>query len=157
MTSLPVTWSAPEFEYREKSVSWYWGSIAVMTLFLGIAVWQRNFLFGVFLVIAEILLIVWGNKEPRTVEYAVADDGIHIKGYKTYAAQDIESFGVNERADSPWNELLLEAKGKFKPRLRIYIPKSRTAEITDACIRILGDPTPMERSFIDALQQFLRF
>lgn len=64
MTSFEIKWQAPEYEYREKTVSWYWISIVVAALVIAFSVWQKNFLFGFFIVIAEMLFIVWGNRTP---------------------------------------------------------------------------------------------
>ena len=71
-----VVWDAPEFEYREKGISWYWLSIIAAACIIAFAAWFRNFLFGFFIVIAEILFIVWGNRQPRTVEFKLDDSGI---------------------------------------------------------------------------------
>ena len=67
MASFEITWEAPEFEYRPKSVSWYWISIIIAAAIIAFAIWERNFLFGIFIVIAEILFIAWGNETPATI------------------------------------------------------------------------------------------
>lgn len=74
-TSFLMAWEAPEFEHREKDISWYWISIIVATLIIAFAVWQKNFLFGFFIVIAEILFVLWGNEKPRTVEFRITNKG----------------------------------------------------------------------------------
>ena len=64
---MEIQWHAPEFEYRAKTMSWYWLSILLAVVILALAVWQKNFLFGIFVIVAEILILVWANREPRTL------------------------------------------------------------------------------------------
>ena len=69
MALFETTWKAPEFQYRSKGVSWYWMSIIIAVAIIAFAIWEHNFLFGIFIVIAEILLITWGNEAPRTIDF----------------------------------------------------------------------------------------
>ena len=78
MAKFETTWEAPEFEYREKEVSWYWISIIAAALIIAFSVWQKDFLFGFFIVIAEMLFIVWGNKAPRTLTFTLTDTELNI-------------------------------------------------------------------------------
>jgi hypothetical protein len=80
MASFEINWQAPEFEYRPKSISWYWTSI-----------WDRNFLFGVFIVIAEVLLIAWGNDAPPTVNFVLTDSNLSIGETKDYQVKLFEN------------------------------------------------------------------
>ena len=73
MAQFHTEWSAPEFEYRPKSVSWYWISIICAAAIIAFAIWEQNFLFGIFVVIAEILLIAWGNEMPATVSITLTE------------------------------------------------------------------------------------
>src|SRR3990167_8463140 len=62
MADFELSWEAPEFEFREKTVSWYWVTIIGAVLILALAVWQRNFLFGVFILMAEALIFEFNKK-----------------------------------------------------------------------------------------------
>lgn len=163
-----ITWQAPEFEYREKGVSWYWLSIIIAIIVLGIAVWQKNFLFGFFVVVAEMLILSWGNREPRMVEFRLSEKGLAISGGpsprrsdyghaggKFYALQDFESFGTEE-SESEWQNVHLQFKNRLRPRIKIAVPKKKYKEVE----KMLGgriQQSTHEPSLLDTLEKFLRF
>ncbi len=76
MATFEINWEAPEFEYREKDVSWYWISIIAAAAIIAFSVWQRNFLFGFFIVIAEMLVIDGaGEFGPDPTTHAILTAG----------------------------------------------------------------------------------
>lgn len=155
MEGFEITWEAPEFEYREKSVEWFWLSIIVAVLILGAAVWQRNFLLGFFVIIAEILVLVWSNRKPRTIGFQLTREGLTINNEKYYAYAEIESFAV-EGGRGEWSNLFLNFKQKLKPSLRVGLPKDQLPRIRE----ILGGSIPeteVNLSIIDILERFFNF
>jgi len=104
MEKFEITWDAPEFEYREKEVSWYWLSIIAAALIIAFAVWDKDFLFGFFVVVAEILFIVWGNRVPHVITFTLTDSEIDIGGYKSYLLKEFESWSVDSTGEE-WAEI----------------------------------------------------
>lgn len=153
---MEINWSAPEYEYRPKEVSWFWISIIVAVLVLALAVWQRNFLFGFFVVVAEILLIVWGSREPREINFSFSDKGLTVDGRKFYAWDEIQNWSARAPEESKYGNLLLNFKGRLKPDMRVLLPKSKFAEIRKAFAEKLPE-VEWEESIIDTLERFLRF
>lgn len=156
MTPSGIGWQAPEFEYQTKGVSWYWLSVILATLMIGFAVWQRNFLFGVFVVIAEILVLIWGNKKPRFVYFRITGEGFEIVGEKFYPYRDIEAFSIEEDVASEWSRLVFELRGKLKPAFSVGFPTARRREIREALQTFLPEHEWRE-SFFDSIEKFLRF
>lgn len=155
-TSSPLSWQAPEFEYREKGVSWYWLSIIIAVVMLSVAVWQKNFLFGFFVVAAEILILAWANREPEMVNFQLNEKGLSIGGQKFYPYVDLESFSLEDDTDTEWPNVFLQFRRRLKPTLRIKLPKNRATEIQKA----LGSALPQvehEHSLLDTLEEFIRF
>jgi len=62
-------WQTKEYEYHEKDIFWYWASIIIAVGIVAFAVWQKNFLFAAFVIIAEILVLVWAERKPDTIEF----------------------------------------------------------------------------------------
>lgn len=151
-----INWTAPEYEYRPKSISWFWLSIIVAVLVLAVAVWQKNFLFGFFVVVAELLLIVWGNREPRRVRFSVSDKGLTIDGNKFYAWSEIENWSVREPGELEHGDVILNFRGWFRPNVRVLLPRDRFEEIKSAFGEFLPE-TEREESLIDSLERFLGF
>src|SRR5580700_3929311 len=94
--AFEIKWQAPEYEFQEKGVSWYWLSIIAAALIVGFSVWEKNFLFGLFIVIAEILFIVWGNQQPRLVSFVMNESGLEIGTTKKYQWKEFASVGVDD-------------------------------------------------------------
>ncbi|HUC02163.1 MAG TPA: hypothetical protein VMA75_04690 [Candidatus Paceibacterota bacterium] len=155
MAKFEVTWEAPEFEYREKDVSWYWISIIAAALIIAFSVWQRNFLFGFFIVVAEVLFIVWGNKVPRMTEFTLRDDSIGIGGYKTYLLKEFESWSA-DAVGTEWTDVMFNFRSRIHPPLMIIVPDEKVAEIR-ANLKGLLKEIEHEPSLIDSIEKFLRF
>lgn len=153
-----IIWEAPEFEYQQKSVSWYWVSMFFAAALLAIAVWQKNFLFGLFIVIGEILFIVWGNRKPSMVKFKLTNKGILIGEQKLYEFKNLASFSINPEveAESEWSNIILQSKNLIQPSLKIYLPKNKIVEIQ----KFLSSFIPQveyKESFIDIFEKLIRF
>ncbi len=157
MTPFEMNWEAPEFEHRPKDISWYWLSIIIATIALGIAIWQKNFLFGFFIVIAEILLLVWGGREPRIIKFVLSDKGLTINGKKFYSLSDILNFSIEETGDDSWAIIILRFRRRFAALSRVIAPRAQVAEIKKHLAAAAVPETEHEESFIETLQKFFRF
>ena len=62
-----IEWQAPEYFHYQKDVSWYWLVLILGIVTIVFALWQKNFLFAVFVIIAEVLLFYWGRTQPRVI------------------------------------------------------------------------------------------
>ncbi len=149
-----VSWEAPEFEYRHKGVSWYWLTIIIAVSFVALASWQRNFLFGVFVVIAEVLVLAWGSRTPPTVAFLVSEKELVINKEERYPWGEFVSFGAEEENELP--TLTLRFRHRVRPALRILVPATHFA----AARNFMAGKLPQideQRSFIEILEELLRF
>lgn len=155
MAKFEIAWDAPEFEYREKDVSWYWISIIVAAAIIAFAVWIHNFLFGFFMVVAEILLIVWGNRVPRQVDFTVTDEGIAIDGKKFYGFKEFESWSTDS-LDDEWNETFFNFRSRVKPALKVLMPTEKLTEMR-ANLKVVLREVEHQASLLDSVEKFIRF
>ena len=154
-TKFEITWNAPEFEYREKDVSWYWISIIIAALIIAFAVWFKNFLFGFFMVVAEILLIVWGNRAPREMSFAVSDDGVSVGSSKFYTFKEFESWSA-DALDDEWHEVFFNFRSRVKPALKLLVPTEELTELR-ANLKTILKEVEHQASLLDSIEKFLRF
>ena len=150
-----MKWEAPEYEYREKGVSWYWISIIIAAVIIAFSVWERNFLFGFFIVIAEMLFIVWGNRAPRIVHCTLTENGLAIEGGKSRPLKDFESVSATE-ADDGWVELIFAFRARFKTPLKIFLPEARLTEFRNNMKLILRE-VPHEPTLLDSIEKLVGF
>lgn len=155
MAKFETKWDASEFEYREKDVSWYWISIIVAAVIIAFSVWQKDFLFGLFIIIAEILFIVWGNKTPKTIPFTLTDAELQIGGYKTYAMKEFESWSV-DLDDGEWADMAFYFRSRLKPALSVIVPAAKVAEIR-ANLKTVLKEIEHEPTLVDSIEKFLRF
>jgi len=47
-----VSWRAAEYEHEEKSGGWYIIVGLVTLILIALAIWQKNFFFGIFILLA---------------------------------------------------------------------------------------------------------
>jgi hypothetical protein len=155
MAQFELEWEAPEFEYREKTVSWYWISIIIAALIVAFAVWQQNFLFGIFIVIAEVLIILWGSREPRMLTFILTDSGIHIGENKFHTLKEFESWSTEETADG-WHEIGFNFQSKIKVPLKILAPSETLDEIRKNLKPILRE-VEHQTTLIESIEKLLGF
>jgi hypothetical protein len=155
MAKFEITWEAPEFEYREKEVSWYWLSIIAAALIIAFAAWQKDFLFGFFIVIAEMLFIVWGNRVPQMITFTLTDSDIHIGGYKTYSMKEFESWSADSDGVE-WADIMLHFRSRLHPPLAVIVPEEKMTELRANLKTVLAE-IEYQPTLIDSIEKFLRF
>ncbi len=154
-----ISWQAPEFEYHKKSVTWYWITIIVAVLLLAIVIWQKNFLFGVFIIIAEVLLIIWGSKEPEMIDFKLTAERFLIGKSKSYSYQEIENYAFDSPDHKEWAILVLKLKKTFRAKIKIRLPKTDLEKIRVAFQERASEALEVdfEHSFWDYLEDLVGF
>ncbi len=155
MAKFEIVWDAPEFEYRHKEVSWYWLSIIAAAVIITFSVWDKDFLFGFFIVIAEILFIVWGNRAPRVVTFTLNDNEIDIGGYKSYSLKEFESWSVDSNGEE-WADVAFYFRSHLRPSLSLIVPEEKLPELR-ANLKTILKEIEHQPTLIDSIEKFLRF
>jgi hypothetical protein len=155
MAKFEITWEAPEFEYRDKGVSWYWLSIIIAAIIVAFSVWTRNFLFGFFIIIAEMLFIVWGNKAPRTITFKMNDVNVEIDEHKIYPLKEFESWSA-DASGGEWIEMLFNFRSRLKTPLRILVPETKLEEVR-ANLKAILKEVEYQQTLLDSIEKLLRF
>lgn len=158
-----MTWHAPEFAYRGRGVSWYWVTIIIAAVMVAFAVWQRDFLFGLFVIVAEILAIVWATRIPRMISFAVTEREFLIGERRRYAMTEFESFSVDEDEftgdftdHGDFVALIFHFKGKLRAPLRVMLPAVYLDSARKNFTTVLRE-LPYEPTLIDSLEKIIGF
>ncbi len=152
---MHVEWEADEYTYREKTNTWYWASIGIAIVALAFAVWQKNFLFGFFIVIAEVLVLFWGGKEPRRVRFVLTDEALLIGDYQTYTYDAMESFSVFPGVEDG-SRFVIRFKKRFKPSIAYIVPEG-DVEMVRSSLGSVVHETEADPSLLDSIEDFIRF
>ncbi len=153
-----ITWSAPEFEYHHKNSGWYLGVVIIAVAVTALAVLQGNFLFAVFTAVAAVLVVKWGAREPRYLDYTLTDSALAISGEKQYLYEQLAGFATRrmDALEDGLSELILRRKQRLGSYIKALFPTRHTEEIKHFLNRYLPE-IEYEDSMADHLSRFLRF
>src|SRR3989344_6499487 len=154
MHSNMIKWQAPEYHYYEKDINWYWLVIILAIIITAIALWQRNFLFAVFTVIASITLLVWGYRKPCIIDFELNDQGLKIDE-QFYSKDSFGNFYIIKQ-NSEWDKLLLKKKAKISSILSIPIPQNEFDKIKQYCLNFWTE-AELKESMVDDIFNLLKF
>jgi len=73
-----ISWSALPYEFKPKSIDWYWAMGIIVIAGSIASFFFSNFLFGIFILIAGSLIIFTAHKEPEISNFEINEKGISI-------------------------------------------------------------------------------
>ena len=149
-----VTWTASEFVAHDKSAGWYAGVVtASVVLSALVFLLTRDVVSTAVVIIAGLLLAVYGSHKPRQLEYVVTKRGIGIGG-KYYSFEEFRSFSVV--SEGAFSSLVFMPLKRFAVPLIVYYAPDDEEKI----LNILTDQLPLEeprRDAVDSLMRRIRF
>lgn len=113
-SQAPLSWSVHEFEKKERHPDWLWTVGLVFGLGAVVSFFYGNIFFGIFLVVAGVVTILYALKDPKLLVIAFADDGIDINK-QLIPFGSITHFWLDETGKP--DKLLLRVKGSFVPTI----------------------------------------
>lgn len=157
-----LEWQAPEFEYYRKDVSWYWLSLIVSIILLALSIWQKNFLFAVFIIIAWLVIVYSVSRPPIIWSFKIDEKGIGINlssndpaSVKFYPYSEIEGFDIHP-ASEQYKELVLKVKSRLSPYLKINITANDEEKIKNFLLKYISKEE-YNSSLADSFSKLIRF
>ncbi len=156
MEENSVSWQAPEFIYYEKEAGWYLGLIGLSAVFIIIALFQKNFLFAFFILVAGILMGSWAKKVPREIEYVIDAENLQVGDKKIVPFKNMLGFAIIDGHPDGFSELIVRTKGQINTDLKILLPTS-LGEKVRASLPSSVPEIEYEESASDRLAKIIRF
>ena len=156
MENLPskIRWSAPEYEFNEKTPEWYWAlGITAAALVLA-AVILHNFLFAVFAVLAGFSVGLYGARRPRVIQHEINSGGV-LSGNKNLNYENISHFWINYNPPAK-KELVLELKKTFSTHALILLGNADPEQIRRYLLQYLKEKK-IEESLVAVIARVLKF
>lgn len=145
----PVSWTASEFIYNQKTTGWY-VALGVVTVLVGAGIYfvTRDYITLGMIGVAGILFGVIASRKPRELEYRIDDTGIHI-GEKLYPFSGFKSFSLMQESgiESIW---LMPLK-RFMPSISLYFAPEDKDKIVDS----LSGALPVQPRELDPLDKLI--
>lgn len=145
-----AAWQFDEYTQHNRSIWWYIGGSLISIAILTYSVWQKNFLFSVFIVLVLIVLILRHGSEPVSVEFKIMEDGIII-GSGFYKFKEIETFWIVYDPPSVKN-LYFNFKSRIHPHVMIPLKNQNPINIRRLLNRVIKEDFSKED---EALSEFL--
>jgi hypothetical protein len=150
-----ITWTASEFIAHEKSVSWY-GALAGVALVIAALMFliTHDWVSVAVVVVAAVMLGVYGARKPRQLQYQIDNRGISI-GHKRYGYDEFRSFAV--LPEGAFSSITFMPLRRFAPPVTIYY----APEDEDRIATLLAGQLPYDelhrQDVIDRLMHLIRF
>ncbi len=150
----PLTWTAPEFTKHKKDAGWFITGGVIALALLIFALYGKNFLFALIIILAAFSVFVWSQKEPQRIQFSLTPKGVAI-GKTIYSFDNLESFWIFYNPPEI-KYLSIISKKLFMPKIAIPIGNEDPDEIREILIEFLPEKEQHE-SLIDVLGRHLRY
>lgn len=112
----PLSWTTLEFEKKDRHSDWVWWVGLTALLAALVAFFYGNIFFGIFIIVAGVVMIIYARKHPQELTITITDQGISINETSIIYA-DIKAFWLDETDKQ--GKLLLLIKNSFIPTLSL--------------------------------------
>lgn len=145
-----VTWTASEFIAHDKSMGWYLALATASIVIAGLVflLTRDKVSVGVIL-IAGLLLGVYGSHQPRKMEYVVDSTGLSV-GDKRHGYHEFKSFSLVE--EGAVKGVMFMPLKRFAVPITVYYAPADEEKI----MAILSARLPFEEHRADAIDALMR-
>lgn len=149
-----MEWEAMSHQHEHKPKEWYVAIIIIAIALTGAALFTKNFLFAVFILLAIFALFLEASRKPHIIHCAILDRGIRV-GDRFYPYHRLLSFWIHDTKKD--DELFLSTGRLAMPLVSIPLPQDIDQyEMRDILREVLPE-VPHEKNLIDHITLFLGF
>lgn len=124
-----LAWETKEYEEKNRHPDWHWYAGLVAVLAAVIAFFLKDIFFGIFLLLAGAVVIVYAKRKPDQWNVSITTDGIVINdSLLPYA--DVKQFWLDESGKQ--DKLLVLVRSNFVPLIAIPLEGVTTSAVRDA-------------------------
>lgn len=153
-SQLSISWEAPEFVKYEKEPSWvFWLFIFILVPAI-YAVFTKNFLLVIILVLSGFLLYSYGNRDPKIIKFSVTPKGVIIDS-RLYSFNNLKSFWIFYNPPEV-KEISLRSRKTFMSYIKVPLGDQDPVKIRKILIKYLSERKQNE-SAIEELSRKLKF
>jgi hypothetical protein len=142
MVEAVFSWRHQDFVRYNKNVWWYIISIIVLVLFVWGCIVTRNFLFAIFLVLFYLVTLLFDNRNPEIIDFAITHDGIKT-GNTFHYYKEISHFFVIYQEPGIKN-LYFEFRNPLKGRLIVPLDGQNAVAIREFLLGFLKEDLERE-------------
>lgn len=125
----PITWTALEFEPRERHRDWNWYAALVAVIGAVLSFFYGNIFFGIFIIIAGATVLIYAQRPPKTLVITIDENGITVNE-DLVPYELIKQFWLDET--DKHDKLLLLTKANFAPLVSLPLEGVSAEAVRDA-------------------------
>jgi hypothetical protein len=148
-----ISWSALEYEHREKSGDWFWALGIIVFASAATAIIYANYFFAALLILSGVLLGFFARKEPEEIQYLLDNKGLKA-GSRFYPYENIKAFWV-EVENKP--KLFVRLDRAVMPNLSIPIDGNMAERIHTRFTEAGVTEEPMQEHHAEKIMEFFGF
>jgi hypothetical protein len=146
-----ISWDAPEHHHVEKTSDWYWGVGIIAITAAVLAFIFGNIIFGIFILIGTVSLLLHSHKVPRIIHCEINDRGV-VAGDIFYPFLSLESFWIDPQEHPA--KILLKSQKFFMPYIAIQIEEVDPEEVRALLLNYIAETEHNEPITQKLLERF---
>lgn len=150
-----ISWRAAEYEQSRQDPFHFWLIMGGFFIVFVFALWQRNFLFAIFIALAGLMIIVFRRTKPQILEFKINDDGVRIGDNNFYSYDKFENFSTRSNSNR-LDEIVFRKKSTINPYLRVPIDSKLMIEAKNRLGQNLSE-VEYQGSIVDLITDWLGF
>lgn len=148
-----ITWSALEYEGKERNTDWFWALGVIVVAGAATAIIFGNYFFAGLLVIGGALLGFFAIKKPEMISYELNEGGFQIKN-RLYPYEDIKAFWVQKENEPT---LFIHTKRLIMPEMSTPIGLDLADKIREIMLAKNIEEKEMKVHFSERVMDALGF
>lgn len=155
VSQVVFSWRHQDFVPYPKDMRWYVISVIILLVAVAWSFWQQNYLFGVFLIMFYMVVLLLENRPPEIIDFVITPLGIKT-GQKFYYWRQMDHFFIIYRAQGIKN-LYIEFKNPLNGRLVIPLDGQDAVAVREYLLKFLNEDLDREAEPIsEQLRRFLK-
>jgi len=142
ISQVIFSWRHRDHVAYAKDKKWYLISIIILVASVAWTFWAQNYLFGVFLVMFYLIVLLYENRPPEIIDFTITPLGIK-SGNNFYYWRMIDHFYVIYRAQGVKN-LYVEFKNPLSGRLVIPLDGQNAVAIREYLLKFINEDLERE-------------
>jgi len=144
--SPQISWEAPSFYYNPQKRYLSLVIAALMAAAVALLVFKYDTLTSVFLILASLVLLLYGKQKPTISKITVGQSGISVDDI-IYYYRDLKSFWIEYNPGGP-KELSLESAKWYMPYVKVLLNDQNPVQVRSLVINFLPEKEH-ENSLVD--------
>jgi len=137
-----LEWEFPEYEEQNRSAAWYIFAVPIAIALLVWALWTKNYLFAVIIIVSTVLLLRQQRTKPERLRFSLTEDGVDVHGRHFYSFRDLQNYWLAYEPPEV-KRLYFSFKAGFRPRLAISLEDVNPLTVREVLSQYL--PEDLER------------